>query len=361
MFGTDHYVPILRAKLGEFKALGGSTAQVRDSFTPLIELPPTAWEGDEGEAAPEGPDPSLAGVAKRIEQNWEGDRLFFLDLGLVASTPALGGGVHPVELVFQDARTRGLSAIPVTSPGRDDAFQNAVRDAVVQGGRGVCIRLGSDDFDDVPAAFQETYERLAHFEVTPAETDLILDFGEVRADQAGPMVLAASAVIGSIPEIENWRTLTWAGTAFPSVQNFQASSLNTAPRGEWAIWQSLRSRSAVLPRVPSFADYTINGVQSDYDVAAAFFPSSPNLRYTAETDFLVWKARHPRHGHDQFNGICRLAIARPEFRGGGYSEGDRYIERCANSEDGPGNATSWRRAGVSHHLAAVVDQIASLP
>ena len=361
MFGTDHYVPLLRAKLGEFKALSGTLDSVRDSLTPLIELPPVAWDPEDGEEAPEGPDPSIANATKRVEQNWGSERPFFLDLGLVSSSLALGGGVHPVEFVLGEARNKQLKPIPVTSPGRDSAFQDAIRDAVASDQRGVCIRLGSDDFDDIGAAIAELKVRMEHFGVGPDETDLLLDFGEVRADQTGPMVLAASAVIGAIPEIDKWRTLIWAGTAFPSVQNFQADSLNSGPRGEWAIWQSLRSKSASLPRVPSFADYTINGVQSDYDVAAAFFPSSPNLRYTADADFLIWKARHPRHGHDQFNGICRLAVARPEFKGAAFSEGDGYIERCAKNEDGPGNATSWRKVGVSHHLAAVVDQIANLP
>ena len=326
----------------------------------LIELPPIAWDPEDGDDDPGTPDPSIAGVGKRIERNWGPARPFFLDLGLVPSSLALGGGVHPVEFVFQDARNKQLKAIPVTSPRRDDAFQDAVREAVTQDKRGVCIRLGSDDFDDVAAAVEETKERMEHFGVGLDETDLILDFGEVRADQTGPMVLAAAAVINSIPQIERWRTLTWAGTAFPSVQNFQADSLNTAPRGEWAIWQSLRGKSDSPPRIPSFADYTINGVQSDYDVAAAFFPSSPNLRYTSDADFLIWKARHPRHGHDQFNDICCSAVARPEFKGAGFSEGDGYIDRCANNEDGPGNATSWRKVGVSHHLAAVVDQLATL-
>lgn len=361
MFDSRHYVPIVRAKQGEFHALRGLSDSIRDTLTPLIELPPIAWDPEDGDADPAVADPSIAGVAKKVEDSWGSDRFLFLDLGFVPSSIALGGGVHPVEVVFQDARSRSLKAIPVTSPGRDDDFQNAIGNAVAQDQQGICIRLGNEDFDDVNAAIEETTQLLAQFGIGPSEADLILDFGEVTADQTGPMILAAVAVINSIPQIDDWRTLTWAGTAFPSVQNYAANTLNTSARGEWAIWQGLDKRSDSLPRTPSFADYTINGVQSDYDASAAYFRSSPNLRYTADTDFLIWKARHPRHGHDQFNGICRLVVARPEFKGAAFSEGDGYIARCASEEDGPGNATTWRKVGVSHHLAAVVDQIASLP
>jgi hypothetical protein len=361
VFDSRHYVPLVRAKQGEFHALRELSDPIRDRLTPLIELPPISWDSDDDEANTLVADPSVAGVAKKAGDSWGTDRFFFLDLGLVPSSTALGGGVHPIDLVFQDARVRNLKAIPVTSPGRDDDFQNAIRDAIAQDHRGVCIRLSNEDFDDVTEAIEETTQLLTEFGVSMEEADLILDFGEVTADQASPMTLAAIAVINSIPRIGDWRTLTWAGTAFPSVQNYAANSLNTAARGEWAIWRGLYRRSNSLPRVPSFADYTINGVQSDYDVSAAFFRSSPNLRYTADTDFLIWKARHPRHGHDQFNEICRLVITRPEFKGATFSEGDAYIARCANDEDGPGNATTWRKVGVSHHLATVVDQLANLP
>lgn len=357
MFDSDHYVPILRGKVAEYEALGDTTDQTKGDLTPFIELPPIAWDPDGDDSGT--PDRSIAKVAGNLARQWGPDLPLFLELGLIPSEPALGGGVHPVEFVFDDARTKGLEAIPVTSPGRDDAFQAAIQRAVETDGRGVCIRLTSEDFEDVVEAIGEADELLAQFGVDHGSTDLLLDFGEVPTDQAGPMVLAAQAVIDGIPDIEGWRTLTWAGTAFPSVQNFAPDSVNTSARGEWSIWQSLRGRD--LPRIPSFGDYTINGVQSDYDVAAAYHRSSPNLRYTAEDIFIIWKARHPKHGHEQFNGLCRSAVSHPEFRGGEYSVGDAYIERCAADEDGPGMAIQWRKCGVNHHLTAVADQIANLP
>lgn len=357
MLDSDHYVPILRGKSAEFQALGQATDDVKDGMTPFIELPPVAWDPEDDPS--DVPDPSIAKVATNISRRWDANRPFFLELGLIPSEASLGGGVHPVAYVFHDLRSKKMEAIPVTSPGRDDAFQGSVREAIAEDQRGVCIRLSGEDFDDVEAAIEETDGLLAEMAIQRADADLLLDFGEVSADQTGPMVLATMAVIRSIPEIEAWRTLTWSGTAFPSLQNYEARTINVAARGEWSIWRSLREKD--LPRHPGFADYTINGVQSDYDVSAAYYRSSPNLRYTADDDFVIWKARHPRYGHEQFNEICRSAIARPEFKGAEYSEGDGYIARCAENEDGPGMAVQWRKAGVNHHLTAVVDQIASLP
>lgn len=358
MFDSDHYVPVLRGKAAEFRALGTATDAVKDGLTPFIELPPISWDPDEEDGS-DTPDPSIQKLAKKIAAQWETNRPFFIEVGLLPSDPAVGGGVHPVEFVLGELRSADLQAIPVTGTGRDEEFQAAVAAAIAQDGRGVCIRLDNDDFEDVNAAIAEVDDLLAAFGVERSEADLFLDFGEVSADHTGPLVLASEAVINSIPDVDAWRTLTWAATAFPSVQNYEADSMNTEPRGEWSIWRSLRARS--LARMPSFADYTVNGVQSDYDVGARVYRSSPNLRYTAGNDFVIWKARHPRYGHEQFNAICASVIRRSDFPGAQYSEGDAYIARCAADEDGPGMSIQWRQAGVSHHLAAVVDQIASLP
>lgn len=358
VFNSDHYVPILRGKAAEYAALGETTDETKDLLTPLIELPPIAWDPDDGES--DSPDRSIAKLANTVDRRWGSGRPFFLELGLIPSEPAIAGGVHPVEYVFDDCRSKELEAIPVTSPGRDDAFQAAVGEAVKADARGACIRLSGEDFDDVESAIEETDGLLGRFGIERNDTDLVLDFGAVSVEQVGPMVLAAVAVINSILHLDEWRTLIWAGTSFPSVQNYRPRTINTADRGEWHIWQGIRSRGS-LPRKPSFADYTINGVQSDYDVSAAFYQSSPNLRYTADDNFVIWKAKHPRHGFDQFNEICKSAIQRTEFREAGFSEGDAYIARCAEDKDGPGNATKWRQAGVNHHLASVADQIANLP
>ncbi|WP_353962353.1 MULTISPECIES: beta family protein [unclassified Streptomyces] len=45
--------------------------------------------------------------------------------------------------------------------------------------------------------------------------------------------------------------------------------------------------------------------------------------------------------------------AEPDFRGAGFSEGDRWLHECATGTGTPGvgNAEWWIRAGHSRHLA----------
>jgi hypothetical protein len=353
LFDETHYVPIVKAKRGEMQALGQASNEARQGLTPLIEAPfLDAADAEEGTITP---------VLRRLPGILNGacghERPFFLDLGLVASEPALANGEHPVEHVFSRTREQGLLAIPVTDLRRDQGFQDAIDEVVAADGRGLCVRLDPEDFDDIDAALDEVDEFMARRGLTPQLVDLVLDFGDIEPRQAGSLGLVAAGLISPLRHLLDWRTLTLAATSFPRVADFGAESINTAPRAEWALWDRLRSRG--LPRVPTFSDYGITGTQTGEPGTASMFAPSPNLRYSTESDYLIYKARHPRHGYDQFNALCAQLVSRPEYRGEDFSAGDGYIGRCARGTDGPGNAAKWLEAGTSHHLAVVTTQLAT--
>ena len=88
---------------------------------------------------------------------------------------------------------------------------------------------------------------------------------------------------------------------------------------------------------------------------------TPSIRYTIDESWLVVKGKNLRdYSFSQFYDVCRNLIARPEYCGPAFSWGDWYINECANTREGPGNLTTWRKVGTSHHLAFVASQIANL-
>ncbi|MBN1529477.1 MAG: beta family protein [Thermoleophilaceae bacterium] len=356
---NDHrrYVPILRAKQGEFAALGETEAAVKDRLTPLIELTPISYEPDDDGDVEVRVDPSFPQVVRRLEQHWGTDLPVFVDLGFVPSASYIAGGKHPVEFVAHEAREAGVQAVFVTDLHRDDPHQAAIRAGAQEDRRGVCVRLTAEDFDDLAATAAELEAVLTELAVDRADADLILDLGEIG--QAG--TLAATGLIRGLPNIADWRSVILAATAFPRVANFSANTVNTSPRTEWTVWRNVLAQADDLPRMPGFGDYTVVGVQTAYEQTAAFYRPSPNLRYTTADDYLVLKARHARHGHDQFNDLCRTMVGRGDFAGAAFSRADRYINRCAENSDGPGNAMTWLKVGINHHLATVAAQISSLP
>ena len=88
---------------------------------------------------------------------------------------------------------------------------------------------------------------------------------------------------------------------------------------------------------------------------------SASIRYTAQDSWLVLKGKNLRgNGFGQFYQVSRDLIARPEYSGRNFSWGDAYIYECGDELAGPGNLTTWRKVGTSHHLVFAVRQLANL-
>ena len=360
LFDHTHYVPILKGKEGEYQALRELTPAVRSKLTPLIEPIPIPF--DYANDVPlKTVDEHLANFASKIEANWGPDPVFF-DLDWIPASERIADGSHPLKFVFDGARDKGLQAIPVTGLNRDGAYQDAVKDAIDADSRGVCIRLESDDLDDMTILEPQLDGLVAFFGVMKHDVDLIIDFSSIDPSSATPMQIAASSIIATLPSIMDWRTLTFAASAFPpDLSRLAPNSVTPLPRTEWAIWLWLAARRARLRRLPTFGDYAI--AHPDWtEVDPRLMKMSAQLRYTIDDDWLIFKKRNTRDfGFEQFKEICAELIGRSEYRGAAFSWGDNAISDYANPSTGTGNPMIWRKIGTNHHLTMVVTQIASVP
>jgi hypothetical protein len=361
MFDHRHYVPILKGKAGEYQALKELKDQVKNHLTPLIEIPSIPWDF-ENDVPGKTVDEHLVGVAANIEKHWGTERPMFVDLLWLPSPTATADGRPTVTYVFDDARSKGLQLIPVTGLTRAWSHQDAVREIVARDQRGVCVRLVSQDFEDLLDLDTTLENFLTLLGVTPRNTDLIVDFKEITAGQASPLTIAIISIIKSLPSISDWRSITVAASAFPlNLSNLEASSVTPVPRAEWSIWESLARKRAKLPRMPTFGDYAISHPDI-VEIDPRMMRMSAQLRYTTETDWLIFKGRNVRdYGYEQIVGICKTVSERPEFKGELHCWGDTFIGNCGAGYGGPGSATTWRKLGTNHHLTLVVDQIANLP
>jgi len=352
MFDHRHYVPVLKAKAGELRALRGLDRSVTDNLTPLLEIPQVPWDFVEDK-----PSRSLAEHVDRtvanIAASWRSDRPAFLDF---YDTESAAVESAAVVRAFTKARDSGLQLIPVTDVSRPPSYQHAIKQVVQQNSGGLCLRV-------VPNTFQETVNSinsfLQEFGLHPSDVDFVLDFGEISPDHATTYSLAVIGMLTSLPYITQWRTLTVTASAFPEyLSGLPVQAVTPLPRTEWIEWTNLLKRH--LPRIPTFGDYAIQHPNVQ-DIDPRVMQMSANLRYTTTKAWLIARGLNVRHhGYEQFRDLCRMIVDRPEFCGKDYSPGDAFIYQCAHNEGGPGNATTWREVGTSHHLKFVVDQIASL-
>lgn len=358
MFNHKHYVPILKGKMGEYSALHHLDQAIRGSLTPLIEVPPIEWDFDADQPS-KSIDQQLDGIGPKLANAWPESRPLFLDLVSLADEGLLVDGTHPLTHTINAAREQGVLAIPVTGVRRDAPYQAAVRSAAEQDGNGICVRLQEPDFENPSGLAAQLTELFGSFGSPPA-VDIVIDFGELPRDHTRPFTMAVRSVLSSLPLVQDWRTVTFAGSSFPQNLSDVQPGTSDLPRAEWRIWESLVTGGHPLPRIPTFGDYAIaHPIIGDVDFR--FMRISAQIRYTTDNDWLIVKGRSVReYGHEQFYDLCRLLVARPEYRGPAFSWGDDYIDRAARTEVTPGNPMIWRRIGTSHHLTHVVDQISNL-
>jgi hypothetical protein len=357
VFGDRHYVPILKGKDGEYRGLEDLFAHDKLRLTPLIEVIPVGWDY-ENEQPLKSVAEHLAPVAGRLRSAWGTERPLFLDVELLDEDD-VGGGVHPLEFVLQDTRQLGVRIIPVTGLQRTPPYQAAVAAAVVQDGEGVCIRITPEDLARGAIA-AELPQILQALGIAEDQTDLLLDYGALEENQTALLTMLIPANLNAIPNINGWRTLTVAGTGFPiNLSGFSSQSISHRNRVEWHVWIALRAMP--LPRTPTFGDYAIAHPEMT-EMDPRLMRQSASIRYTTDDSWLISKGRDLRtYGFAQFHQLAQHLAQRPEFSGAGFSWGDGYIHDCGNGQCGPGNATTWRRVGVNHHLTKVVNQVANLP
>jgi hypothetical protein len=353
-----HYVPVLKARRGEFTALEALNSEARSRLTPLLEVPPIPWDF-EHEVPAKSLDDHLGPVAANIARFWGKEQTFYIDFSWIAEEES-SGGTHPVTSVMNELRELGTEAIPVVGASSPGGYSAAVKDVVGEDQRGACLRLDRDDLRRLNALAGLLADASGAIDAPADEIDLILDFKDFDAGQASAIEIAAAAALSSIPDPGEWRSLTLVGGAFPLNLSGLASEAQIQ-RADWDVWRTLAiSRGDELPRRPAFGDYAVQHPEPD-EIDPRLMKMSAAIRYATPAEWLILKKKNVQdHGWEQFHDLSAELIQRDEYRGADFSDGDQMIEACANRASGTGNATTWRKIATNHHIATVVDQLASL-
>ncbi|MEK5641946.1 hypothetical protein BK138_08480 [Paenibacillus rhizosphaerae] len=350
------YTPVLKWKQGEQKALEELAPSIKQFLIPIIEIPPIDWDF-ENEVPKKSIDEHLSKVGESFERAWGIDKPIIVDLNYIESSDRLANGQHPLNLIVQEAAKRGINVIPATSTNRDQAYQHEVKLAHQQYNQGVCFRLKEEDFADLQSNIDALLLQNA---VTPSQVDLVLDYEYVNPKEQVRTTMFLTGILNSLPYLNEWRNVILIGTSFPSdLSAVNSDSVDSIERAEWLIWKRLIN-SASIKITPSYGDYGISN-PAPFDADPRFINMSANIRYTAEDKFIIFKGRMiKRYGGNQYYQLSSQVVSHPEFSGPNFSAGDYYIQEVANQNDGPGNATNWRKSGTNHHLTYVVSELSNL-
>ncbi|WP_197043492.1 beta family protein [Saccharothrix sp. NRRL B-16314] len=339
------YVPVLKGRQGELSALGKIQPITRSAVLPLLEIVP--GESDD----PESVRRVIDRTAKKLDQ-WGGERLM-VDAGLLGSTTPVQDESGAAAYAVAKAREFGIGAIPVVRLADGELARNDVRNTHQSYQSGIAIRLNVEDMDEDPDDVNDAVSALLdQLSVKRADAILILDLGVVQGDIA---VRAGSRMVLDVLRdadgVDEWRHIVVASGAFPAdLSTILPRSIGDLPRYDAALYDALRGRRR-LPRLPLFGDY---GVSYPLLSSGPPFPAAPQLRYTVSDRWLVLKGKRsdPR-GNEQFYEVCDTIAGHPEFAGAALGAADARIAD-SRAYGGPGNGSTWREIGTTHHLDFVV-------
>ena len=353
MIGSNHYVPILKLKMGEVRALQNLDEPRKENLTPFFEINPIPWDYSEDKPAKTISE-HLSKVVTNISSCW--NKIFFLDTKYILEE--ISSGFDDIIRLHASAVKNGLSPIPVVGLGRNGDFWELAKAVNGLCGNGLCLRIEGEDFDsdDYSDKILDVLDMLG---VDLENVDVLIDLGQIPRSGLAPFVSGLRSIIRFFPKVTAWRSLIISASSFPeSMSDFSPDTASVTPRAEWDIWKRLVTGEHRLKRYPAFSDYAI-ATPAPFEMDPRMMRLGGKIKYTTDDGWLIVKGVGiTRGGYKQFHRLAEYLTRREEYKGENYSWGDQYIYHCAKKDAGTGNQTTWVSVGMNHHFAVVSDQIA---
>lgn len=356
-FGPEHYVPVLKVKAGEKRALPRLAPAVAEQVTPLLEIVVRKRKPPKKKGVPG----VLPTVDAHLDTAFKGYRAavssfsrYFLDCREMA-----GDGPEAATKVFSRAAAIGVPFTPVTSIDRTADLAAALEHNT----HGLAIRLSKEEFEtgSIPSRLPSFIQQHG---LSYEEVDLIVDIGAVdRMISVGVEKLAGD-FLADVPTPTAWRTLTFSGCAFPaSMAGVERNSQANVSRLEWSYWRGeLHGKRSNLARLPTFSDCGIQHRDGVEDFDPRTMQASAAIRFAADDDtWLLVKGESMKlKGGAQFAGLAAKVIAASSTNAQ-HCEGCAGLFAAAGGAPKHGSLQKWRELGTIHHITQTVESLAALP
>ena len=351
-FGPSHYVPVLKVKRGEKKALTQISPTLRRHVTPLLEI--VERKEDKAPTVQNHLDTAFAKLAESVAPYSR----CFLDAREIEPD-----GPPPAAAVFERASAEEITFTPVTGISRSSDLVPALQHRT----HGLALRLTREEFEAGNLAHRLT-AFIGEHGLNREETDLIVDLGAVD-DLITPGVRAlADAFLSTVPDPSAWRTLTVSACAFPlSMGGVDRHSHDLVERADWLAWRDgLHPRRNDLPRLPTFSDCAIQHPAGVEGFDPRYMSVSASIRYTLEQAWLLIKGESSRRTGTSIQ-FPRLATQlvyghlRNYFAGENHCAGCASIKAAADGAPRLGSPEVWRRLGTIHPITRIAQDLSGLP
>jgi hypothetical protein len=339
------YQPIFKGKPAEYDAWLHAAAAVKSAADPFYELA-------------EGGDRYLKTFVKKVAAGHTLPGRVTVDASAVDQTvPLFAGGPRVIEWL---GREFAAGSVPMRTVVRAGDPAAVMADAALvdsRHGQGVVLRVGTQDIDpDVATLAADIPAVLAQLGIPQSSLHLLLDYQYLSSTKdVARAVPGANNVLAWIASQTPFGSVFVGSGAFPaSISGLPVATANLLARYDAAFFAALTIPAGLNV---GFSDYAVNHPAAGPNIPR---PPLPALRYAVGAEWLVWREKKARPGNESFFTVSARVASSGSFSGAGYSWGDDEIIRCASSTGGAGTPTQWRAFATSHHLAFVVDRLATL-
>ena len=377
MFPAKHYVPILKWKRAEYRALKGLDESTKSVMTPLIELVmPKASNPykDKERTQRKTSDEIFVEVVSKfktqrakeipedIKESW-GSQPVFVDFSLLYEaehTTALKA--ESMQVIVTEGISQGLRIIPVVNLHDDDSIKKTAADLAKKHQLGFCVRVSKSDLKDAEQ-LNEKLQNLVDSSGLPInQIDILVDLKSI-ADGEYEYFLKLSQEIMAIAE---WRNFILAAGSFPEdLTGCKLDEQTFLSRLEWRGWVR-HAYAKDLKRVPTYGDYTMRN--PIFKESTQFYPPTSSICYAVEDDWMVMKGKRQRF--DLYLANAKLLVdSSNRFFGADHCAGDLFASEKAKHFEaymlnpelkGTGSSEDWIYVGINHHLALTAHQVANL-
>lgn len=355
------YIPILKAKQGEFEALEKTKNSVSNKVLPLFEVAKLSERTRTTQRFAKSSTITcdyLDEVAEKIAEALHGNKVL-VDTYQWAPSSATETGEHIIPYIYEKLASLGVTAIPVVGYDRwgSTPYKEAMQELEVGVEEFYCLRLDSHAVEDAaePEFFQEQLATiLDDLEIEPSRCIILLDFGDISHAALEDMLDKGAQITEQLDSF-GFKHIATAGCSLPPTINDAVKKQNSTGkvlRKEMLLWQTLRAQYPHINWV--FGDYGVRSPNTGDDKMSPH--TNGKIRHTINKHFYIVRGHSMQIAPKgvQMYGLAKKIVESPNYLGSDFSWGDSKIDQCSREEGKPGNSTVWISIDTNHHIAFVL-------
>lgn len=349
----NRYIPILRMKRGEFRAIKRLHSDTRKLLTPLFEY--------RGMPAQTTSKPvTLEQYLKRTIENcakcWPDEAPMIIDTPGLSETQSFENDGPVVEFFYQELRNWGVNVIPTITTDRSKEFCAKIEPF----SDSFCFRILPDDLETPSSTVATIRDQKKYLNLNSAQCHLLIDMKCVDTSNHSDIIDSISQITSEL-EVDEWSSLIIGGCSFPeAMTGIEKHKKTVIRRREVACWRAVNEAKGLIGREAYFADYTIiNPLKPELD-GRMIKNIATKIRYATPEEWIIYRGESPEsteEKYDEYQELAHKLVNDSSFMGADFSWGDGIVFDCSTGEERCCGLEKWITVDINHHIKIAAEQV----